>query len=52
LCTEKVNVRTIQEMEERGEIITLQVAYDFPKAKQINDAGIEAEFGPDEWGNP
>ena len=52
MSTEKVNVRTIREMKDRGEIITLQAAYDFPMAKQINDAGIDAEFGPVEWGNP
>jgi hypothetical protein len=52
LSTEKVNVRTIQEIMDRGEIITLLAAHDCPMAKQINDAGIEAEFGPVEWGNP
>lgn len=41
MSTEKVNVRTIQEMKERGEIITMLTAYDFPTAKQINDAGID-----------
>lgn len=39
--TEKHTVRTIQEMKDRGEIITMLTAYDYPVAKQINDAGID-----------
>ncbi|MDH4220638.1 MAG: 3-methyl-2-oxobutanoate hydroxymethyltransferase, partial [Candidatus Aminicenantes bacterium] len=38
---EKHTVRTIQEMKDRGEIITMLTAYDYPIAKQINDAGID-----------
>ncbi|MEW5870838.1 MAG: 3-methyl-2-oxobutanoate hydroxymethyltransferase [Chloroflexota bacterium] len=41
MSIEKVNVRTIQEMKDRGEIITMLTAYDFPTARQINDAGID-----------
>ena len=38
---EKHTVRTIQEMKKKGEIITMLTAYDYPTAKQINDAGID-----------
>ena len=41
MSNEKHTVRTIQEMKERGEIITMLTAYDYPVAKQINDAGID-----------
>ena len=37
----KHTVRTIYEMYKRGEIITMLTAYDYPVAKQINDAGID-----------
>lgn len=38
---EKHTVRTIQAMKDRGEIFTMLTAYDYPTAKQINDAGID-----------
>jgi len=38
---EKHTVRTIQEMKDHGERITMLTAYDYPVAKQINDAGID-----------
>lgn len=38
---EKHTVRTIQEMKDRGEVITMLTAYDYPMARQINDAGID-----------
>jgi 3-methyl-2-oxobutanoate hydroxymethyltransferase len=38
---EKHTVRTIQKMKDRGQIITMLTAYDYPTAKQINDAGID-----------
>jgi len=38
---EKHTVRTIQKMREKGEIITMLTAYDYPTAKQVNDAGID-----------
>lgn len=38
---EKVTVRTVQEMKNRGEKLTMLTAYDFPTAKQINDSGID-----------
>jgi 3-methyl-2-oxobutanoate hydroxymethyltransferase len=41
MMQEKLTVRSIQEMKDRGEIITMLTAYDYPIAKQINDAGIE-----------
>lgn len=41
MTQEKLTVRSIQEMKDRGEIITMLTAYDYPIAKQINDAGIE-----------
>ena len=34
-------VKTIQEMRDKGETITMLTAYDYPTAKQINDAGID-----------
>ena len=37
----KHTVRTIQKMRDNGEIITMLTAYDYPTAKQINDAGID-----------
>ena len=37
----KVTVRTVQEMKDRGEKLTMLTAYDFPTAKQINDAGVD-----------
>jgi 3-methyl-2-oxobutanoate hydroxymethyltransferase len=41
MTEEKLNVRSIQEMKDHGEIITMLTAYDYPTAKQINDAGID-----------
>ena len=37
----KHTVKTIQDMRDRNEIITMLTAYDYPTAKQINDAGID-----------
>ena len=37
----KHTVRTIQKMRDNAEIITMLTAYDYPTAKQINDAGID-----------
>ena len=37
----KHTVKTIQEMRENNEKITMLTAYDFPTAKKINDAGID-----------
>ena len=37
----KHTVRTIREMYKKGEKITMLTAYDYPVAKQINDAGID-----------
>ena len=34
----KHTVKTIQEMRDRSETITMLTAYDYPTAKQINDA--------------
>lgn len=39
--SEKHTVRSIYEMYKNGEIITMLTAYDYPVAKQINDAGID-----------
>lgn len=41
MTQEKLTVRSIQDMKDRGEIITMLTAYDYPIAKQINDAGID-----------
>ncbi len=37
----KHTVKTIQEMRNKKEIITMLTAYDFPTAKKVNDAGID-----------
>lgn len=39
--SEKLTVLDIQAMKDRGERITMLTAYDYPTAKQINDAGVE-----------
>ena len=41
MTEKKHTVRTIQQMKDKGEIITMLTAYDYPTAKQINDAGID-----------
>jgi len=41
MSDKKHTVRTIQEMKDKNEIITMLTAYDYPTAKQINDAGID-----------
>ncbi len=41
MSDKKHTVRTIQEMKDKEEIITMLTAYDYPTAKQINDAGID-----------
>ncbi len=38
---EKHTVRTIQKMRDDGQKFTMLTAYDYPTAKQINDAGID-----------
>lgn len=37
----KHTVRTLQKMRDEGQPITMLTAYDYPTAKQINDAGID-----------
>ena len=37
----KHTVKTIQEMRDNNETITMLTAYDFPTAKKVNDAGID-----------
>ena len=39
--SEKLTVRDIQAMRNRGETITMLTAYDYPTAAQINAAGID-----------
>ncbi len=39
--SQKLTVRDIQEMRDKGQTITMLTAYDYPVAKQINDAGID-----------
>jgi len=38
---EKVTVRTLQKMKERGEKISMVTAYDYPTAKLADEAGID-----------
>ena len=39
--TLKLTVRDIQKLRDKNQIITMLTAYDYPTAKQINDAGID-----------
>ena len=41
MTQEKHTVRTIQKMRDDGQTFTMLTAYDYPTAKQINDAGID-----------
>jgi len=41
MSDKKHTVRTIQEMKDKKEIITMLTAYDYPTAQQVNDAGID-----------
>jgi len=41
MTQEKHTVKTIQDMRDQDETITMLTAYDYPTAKQINDAGID-----------
>ncbi|HPD47785.1 MAG TPA: 3-methyl-2-oxobutanoate hydroxymethyltransferase [Anaerohalosphaeraceae bacterium] len=41
MSDEKHTVRTIQKMKDNNQTITMLTAYDYPTAKQINDAGID-----------
>ena len=41
MTEKKHTVRTLQQMRDKGEIITRLTAYDYPTANQINDAGID-----------
>ena len=41
MSDKKHTVRTIQEMKDKKEIITMLTAYDYPTAKQVNDTGID-----------
>jgi len=41
MTQKKHTVKTIQKMRDEGQIITMLTAYDYPTAKQINDAGID-----------
>jgi 3-methyl-2-oxobutanoate hydroxymethyltransferase len=41
MSDKKHTVRTIQQMKDKKEIITMLTAYDYPTAKQVNDAGID-----------
>ena len=41
MTSQKLTVRDIQEMRDKNQIITMLTAYDYPVAKQINDAGID-----------
>ena len=41
MSDKKHTVRTIQKMKDNNEIITMLTAYDYPTAKQVNDAGID-----------
>jgi 3-methyl-2-oxobutanoate hydroxymethyltransferase len=41
MSQKKHTVRTLQKMRDQGQAITMLTAYDYPTAKQINDAGID-----------
>lgn len=41
MTQKKHTVRTIQKMRDEGQTFTMLTAYDYPTAKQINDAGID-----------
>ncbi len=41
MSQKKHTVRTLQKMRDEGQTITMLTAYDYPTAKQINDAGID-----------
>jgi 3-methyl-2-oxobutanoate hydroxymethyltransferase len=41
MSQKKHTVRTIQKMKDEGQPITMLTAYDYPTAKQVNDAGID-----------
>jgi 3-methyl-2-oxobutanoate hydroxymethyltransferase len=41
MTRDKVTVRTLRRMKERGEKITMLTAYDYPMARAVDDAGID-----------
>lgn len=41
MTREKVTVRTLRRMKERGEKITMLTAYDYPMARAVDEAGID-----------
>ena len=50
MARDKVTVRTLRRMEERGEKITMLTAYDYPMARAVDDAGIDVILVGDSLG--
>lgn len=47
---DKVTVRTLRQMRERGEKITMLTAYDYPMARAVDEAGIDVILVGDSLG--
>ncbi len=50
MTRDKVTVRTLRRMKERGEKITMLTAYDLPTARAVDDAGIDVVLVGDSLG--
>ncbi len=50
MTRDKVTVRTLRRMKERGEKITMLTAYDLPMARAVDDAGIDVVLVGDSLG--
>lgn len=50
MTRDKVTVRTLRRMKERGEKITMLTAYDLPTARAVDDAGIDIVLVGDSLG--
>ncbi|MEK6718890.1 MAG: 3-methyl-2-oxobutanoate hydroxymethyltransferase [candidate division NC10 bacterium] len=50
MARDKVTVRTLRRMKERGEKITMLTAYDYPMARAVDDAGIDVILVGDSLG--
>lgn len=50
MTRDKVTVRTLRRMKERGEKITMLTAYDYPMARAVDEAGIDVILVGDSLG--